>query len=103
MHSNTRFNIIQAESNKPGFAVIEGLRMPGGYPATGAKILSGPALPRDQAIALADALQAATDTHMAELQAAVALPTKEERRAACDAAHLKLQAACDALGVQLPE
>lgn len=56
MHRNERFNIMQAESNRPEFVILDGQRAPGGYAAPGATVISR-ALPRDMAIQLADELQ----------------------------------------------
>lgn len=60
IHHNSKFNIIQAESNMNLWNVIDGQRMPAGYPSKGAKVVAV-GLTRVQAIATADALQAASD------------------------------------------
>lgn len=60
-HKNSRFNIVQAESNKPEFVVIDGQRLPGGYAAPGAKVISQP-MSRANAIASADLLQKIADS-----------------------------------------
>lgn len=61
MHKNANFNIVQAHGNcNPLFVVIAGQRAPGGYPVTGAVTVSKP-MTRDEAITLADRLQAERD------------------------------------------
>lgn len=40
-------------------------------------------------------------TYFDELRAAQLLPTPRERRYACDAAHMKYEDACEALGIEL--
>lgn len=103
MHKNSRFNIVQAAGNcNPNFLVIDGQRTDSGHMVHGAKILSGAALPRADAIQLADTLQAAHDTYAGALTAAFELATPIDRREACDAAHMKYEAACDALGIEPP-
>lgn len=59
-HKNSRFNIVQAESNKSEFVVIDGQRLSGGYAAPGAKVISQP-MSRANAIASADLLQKIAD------------------------------------------
>lgn len=59
-HNNPRFNIVQAESNKPEFVVIDGQRLPGGYRAPGAKVVSV-RMSRAAAISSADLLQKIAD------------------------------------------
>lgn len=57
MHQNPRFNIIQAEGNcSPNFVVIDGQRTDSGHMVHGGLILTA-AMPRDAAIAQADALE----------------------------------------------
>lgn len=57
MHKNSRFNILQADGNcNPNFVVIDGQRTDSGHAAFGAKVVSK-AMPRDEAIALADEMQ----------------------------------------------
>lgn len=100
MHINARFNIIQAESNKPGFVVIDGQRMPGGYPATGAKVMSGAPMSRDDAIQLADRLQALDDDYQTAVAAACRLPTAIERNYACNVACAAYEAGFEELGIE---
>jgi hypothetical protein len=103
MHINPRFNIIQAAGNcNPLFNVIDGHRTNSGHMAPYAKMLSGPALPRDEAIKLADALQSIYDTYMADLRIACELETPQDRREACDAAHANYEASVEELGIALP-
>jgi hypothetical protein len=103
MHINTRFNIVQAAGNcNPLFNVIDGDRTNSGHMAHGAKMLSGPALPRDKAIALADTLQGIHDTYMADLRIACELATPTDRREACDAAHADYEFRLEELGIALP-
>jgi len=60
-HKNARFNIVQAPGNcNPKFVVIDGQRTDSGQMAPGAKVITVP-LPRSQAIAHADELQARAD------------------------------------------
>lgn len=60
VHQNARFNIVQATGNSNKYFVIDGQRMPAGYAALGAKVVSGE-LTRGEAIAEADRLQALAD------------------------------------------
>lgn len=61
MHSNQRFNILQAEGNcNPAFVVIEGQRTDSGNMAPGGKILTKP-MSRDDAIKLADKMESEVD------------------------------------------
>ena len=58
MHKNPRFNIVQeAKINSRLFVVIEGQRTDAGCMAQGARILTQP-MTRDEAIALADKMEA---------------------------------------------
>ncbi|MCC7684838.1 hypothetical protein [Janthinobacterium sp. FW305-128] len=60
MHKNPRFNIVQANGNcNPNFVVIDGQRTNSGHAEYGAKIVSAE-IPRDEAIILADNMQALT-------------------------------------------
>ncbi len=103
MHINARFNIVQAAGNcNPLFNVIDGHRTNSGHMAPYAKMLSGPALPRDKAIELADALQGIYDTYVADLRIADDLETAKDRREACDAAHDDYKFRLQELGVALP-
>jgi hypothetical protein len=57
-HKNEHFNIMQAPGNMNLLmVVIKGKRAPAGYPEPGAKIISAE-MTCDEAIALADALEA---------------------------------------------
>lgn len=101
MHKNSFFNIVQAAGNgNPNFVVIDGKRTDSGHLAHGAKIVSE-AMPRDDAITLADKLEAIAKTYESELHDAVGKLTPAERRYACDAAHARYEEACAALGVNL--
>lgn len=61
MHRNPRFNIIQAPTiNSRKFLVIDGQRTNSGHPAPGARYVSVE-VSRDEAIKLADAMQAAAE------------------------------------------
>ena len=56
--TNTRSNIVQADGNcNPNFVVVDGQRSDSGHLAPGGKKVSSE-MPRPQAIALADKLQA---------------------------------------------
>lgn len=58
MHTNPRFNILQAQGNcNPLFVVIEGRRSDSGNMEHGGKVLTKP-MSRDDAIKLADKMEA---------------------------------------------
>lgn len=98
MHKNARFNIVQAAGNcNPLFNVIDGQRSDSGHKTSGARLLGGPAMPRDEAIALADKLQTLADVHTTAVRAAKWLPDAK-RHEALEEADLAFEDGCFALG-----